>query len=97
MANYIESMAARPETFYTRKICNYLIIRIKQLLFVQLLNGLNIKERFEEELSNIESALHKKGGTKKIEKVWERIGRAKEKNSRVSAQYQIDVERKEGR
>ena len=26
------------------KIYNYLIIRIKQLLFVQLLNGLNIKK-----------------------------------------------------
>ena len=36
---YIESMATRPETFYTRKVCNYLIIRIKQLLFVQLLNA----------------------------------------------------------
>ena len=34
---YTESMATRPETFYTRKICNYLVIRIKQLLFVQLL------------------------------------------------------------
>jgi transposase len=56
-----------------------------------------LKERFEEELSTIESALHKKGGTKKVEKVWERIGRAKEKNSRVSAQYQIDVESKEGK
>ena len=38
-------MATRPETFYTRKICNYLIIRIKQLLFVQLLNVLNIIAR----------------------------------------------------
>ena len=39
---YIESMATRPETFYTRKIYNYLIIRIKPLFFVQLLKGLNI-------------------------------------------------------
>ena len=56
-----------------------------------------LKERFEEELSNIESALHKKGRTKKVEKVWERIGRVKERHSRVSAQYQIDAESKEGK
>ena len=37
-STHIESMATRPKTFYTRKICNHLIIRIKQLLFVQLLN-----------------------------------------------------------
>ena len=35
--NYKESMATRPVTFYTREICNYLIIRVKQLPFMQLL------------------------------------------------------------
>lgn len=50
-----------------------------------------LKERFEEELKAVETALHKKGGTKKIEKVWERIGRLKEKHSHVSSLYEISV------
>lgn len=49
-------------------------------------------QRFEEELQSIENALHKKGGTKKVEKVWERIGRCKEKNRNVSGRYNIEVE-----
>jgi transposase len=49
-------------------------------------------QRFEEELQGIENALHKKGGTKKTEKVWERIGRCKEKNRNVSGRYNIEVE-----
>lgn len=49
-------------------------------------------QRYQEELKEIEAALHKKGGTKSLEKVWERIGRAKERNRRVSARYQIDIE-----
>jgi len=40
--------------------------------------------RFEEELRGIRAALSKKRGTKKVEKVWERIGRAKQKHKRAS-------------
>ena len=50
-----------------------------------------LQKRYEMELDNITAALQKKGGTKTIEKVWERIGRAKERNKRVSAKYQLDV------
>lgn len=50
-----------------------------------------LTQRFEEHLNSIASAIHNKGGTKKIEKVWERIGRAKEKHKKVSGQYQITV------
>lgn len=50
-----------------------------------------LKMRFEQELEQIEGALHKKGGTKKANKVWERIGRAKEKHKRVSSRYTIDL------
>jgi len=56
-----------------------------------------LSERLEEELANIASALHKKGGTKRINKVWERIGRVKERHNRVSGQYQITVEEQEGK
>ncbi|MEM8894805.1 MAG: IS1634 family transposase [Bacteroidota bacterium] len=50
-----------------------------------------LTKNYEQELANIEVALHKKGGTKTIEKVWERIGRAKERNRRVAAYYHIEV------
>jgi hypothetical protein len=52
--------------------------------------------RFEENLEEIKASLTKPKGDKKIEKIWERIGRAKEKHSRVSGRYQIDVQQKEG-
>lgn len=55
-----------------------------------------LNKRFEEELENIKSALGRKGGTKKIEKVWERIGRTKEKHKRASGKYQITVEQDNG-
>jgi hypothetical protein len=38
-----------------------------------------LNQNYLEELQNIKYALLKKGGIKKIVKVWERIGRAKEK------------------
>ena len=38
--------------------------------------------------------LHKKGGIKNIYKVWQRLGRIKEKHKRVSAHYQINVAQK---
>src|SRR5699024_1589939 len=41
--------------------------------------------------------LHKKGGTKTIEKVWERIGRLKEKHSHVSGNYKISITEEEGK
>lgn len=47
--------------------------------------------RFEEQLQGVSEAVHKKGGTKKVEKVWERIGRLKEKHRMVSGKYFIDV------
>jgi hypothetical protein len=50
-----------------------------------------LSKRFEKELENIEACFHKKRGIKKIEKVWERIGRAKQKYVRVSSRYTIDV------
>lgn len=37
------------------------------------------EQRFEAELQKIHTAIHRKGGIKKIDKVHQRIGRAKEK------------------
>src|SRR5690554_7924995 len=47
---------------------------------------------YEQGLEQIAAALTKKGGTKRLEKVWERIGRVKEKYSSVNRLYDIQVE-----
>jgi len=47
--------------------------------------------RFEEGMKNIESSLHKPGGHKKYKDIMMRIGRLKEKNSRIARFYKIDV------
>jgi hypothetical protein len=46
---------------------------------------------FEEELGSMESALHKKRGTKKIEKVHERLGRIKERYPSAHKHYKIEI------
>ena len=51
-----------------------------------------LMQRFEQQLQQVEEGIHKKGGTKKIEKVWERIGRIKERNKSVHQYYDINVE-----
>ncbi len=49
-------------------------------------------QAFECGLEQIASALTKKGGTKKLEKVWERVGRLKQKYSSVNRLYDIEIE-----
>jgi transposase len=51
------------------------------------------ERRFEEQLTNVRQALHKKHGTKKYEKVLEKIGRLKERYRRVARRYEIRVEK----
>ena len=53
--------------------------------------GSRFEERFEGCLEAIARSIEKKGGVKKAEKVWERIGRAKEKYPSVHHYYKIDV------
>ena len=62
-------------------------------------NSMNLKLRqaFEQDLNSIKASFSKKGGTKLINKVWERIGRAKQKHNRVSARYKLEVVEKEGK
>lgn len=54
------------------------------------------QQLFEETLTQIDASLSKKGGTKKVSKVWERIGRAKEKYARVAQYYLIEVAEEKG-
>jgi hypothetical protein len=62
-------------------------------------NSMNLKltQAFEQDLDSIKASFYKKGGTKLINKVWERIGRAKQKHNRVSARYKLKVTEKEGK
>jgi hypothetical protein len=53
-------------------------------------------ENFELEMASVIDGIKKKGGTKKIEKVWERIGRIKERNKKIHNYYEIKVEEKDG-
>lgn len=52
--------------------------------------------RYVEILENIAGSIHKKGGVKKIEKVWERIGRLKQKYPAMNRYYDIDVQHNQG-
>jgi transposase len=49
------------------------------------------ERRFEEALQKIQTGLTKKYGTKKYEKVLEKIGRLKERHRRVARRYEITV------
>jgi len=54
------------------------------------MNGL-LSQRFEEGIQGIQEGIQKKGGTKKIDKVYERIGRLKQKYPSVHKYYDIIV------
>jgi hypothetical protein len=57
-------------------------------------SGMNSRfsQRFEQGLSEIKESLYKKGGVKKQEKVWERIGRLKNKYPSIHKYYDIDTQ-----
>jgi len=50
-------------------------------------------KRFEDTMQKLAEGLHKKGCVKKYDKVLERIGRIKQKNSKAAKQYKITVEK----
>jgi hypothetical protein len=49
------------------------------------------EQRFETELQKIHTSIQRKGGIKKVDKVHQRIGRAKEKYPSVQQYYNIEV------
>ena len=69
----------------------YLYVRSRQKAIKETSMNEHFSKRYEEDLENIKTALHKKGGTKKLEKVWERIGRLKEKYPTANKHYTITV------
>lgn len=66
----------------------------KQLKEASILE--KMMHRYETQLREVQNGIHKKGGTKKYEKVWERIGRLKERNKRAHKFYNITVEQENG-
>ena len=54
------------------------------------MNGL-LSQRFEEGIQSIQEGIAKKGGTKKLNKVYERIGRLKQKYPSVHNYYDITI------
>ena len=54
------------------------------------MNGL-FAQRFEDGIQNINNGINNKGGTKKLDKVYERIGRLKQKYPSVHKYYEITV------
>ena len=53
------------------------------------------KQRFEQELDKIADSLTKKSGVKQLDKVHERIGRAKQKYPSIARYFDIEVESKD--
>jgi hypothetical protein len=70
---------------------NYLWVKSKaKALKENSMNGL-LSQRFEEGAQSIGEGINKKGGTKKLDKVYERIGRLKQKYPSVHKYYDIIV------
>ncbi len=68
---------------------NYLWVKSKtKALKENSMNGL-LSQRFEEGIQSIDEGIHKKGGTKKLDKVNQRIGRLQEKYPSVHRYYDI--------
>lgn len=69
----------------------YLWVRSQaKALKEESMNGL-LSQRFEEGIQSIQEGIVKKGGTKKLNKVYERIGRLKQKYPSVHNYYDITV------
>lgn len=75
---------------------SFLYVRSTQKAKKEFSMELRSHTKYEQELDNVHKALHKKGGTKKLEKVWERIGRIKQRNTKANRHYSIEVESEKG-
>ena len=70
---------------------NYLWVKSHAKSEKEISMSNQFSQRFEQGLSAIENGIAKKGGTKKLDKVWERIGRLKEKYPSIHKYYNIEV------
>ncbi len=72
------------------------ILYCKSLLKAQKEHSMKrlFQQRFEDDLKQVATALTKKGGTKKYDKVLKRIGRLQEKYAAIAQYYEINVKHK---
>ena len=83
--NLIELQVFKPEDFQD----TWMYVKSEQKRVKEQSMNDKISERFEQKLQSLTNGLEKKGTTKRLEKVWERIGRLKEKYRLVSGKYNI--------
>jgi len=74
----------------------YLYVKSAQKAVKEASMDDHFSQKFEEELDNAAGSIHKKRGTKKIEKVWERIGRIKERYPSANKHYNISITEENG-
>lgn len=72
----------------------YMYIRSEMKAVKEASMEAHYSKRFEEELDHLAKVIHTKGGTKKTTKVYERLGRIKERYPAANKHYKIVVEEK---
>jgi len=90
--NKIEIKLINPED----KPDKWLIVKSQMKKKKELSMLTKSEQKYEEKLQNIEQAIHKNRGTKRINKVWERIGRAKESSKNVQGNFDIQIKEENG-
>lgn len=70
---------------------NYLLVHSKAKEIKEQSMNSRFTKRYEQDLAQIKDSLSKKSGVKKLEKVWERIGRIKQKYPSLNKRYNIEV------
>ena len=70
----------------------FLYVRSEQKAIKEVSMESHFSQHYEEALEQIKQSLHKKGGTKKLDKVWERVGRLKERYQTANKHYNISVD-----
>ena len=74
----------------------YMYIRSEMKAVKEASMEAHYSKRFEKELDHLAKAIHTKGGTKKTVKVYERLGRIKERYPKANKHYTVVVEEKDG-
>ncbi|MDT8442644.1 MAG: IS1634 family transposase, partial [Desulfuromonadales bacterium] len=70
---------------------SFLYVRSQQKAVKEASMNEHYSQRYEQDLEGIRVGIHKKGGTKKLDKVWERVGRLKERYPTANKHYNIRV------
>jgi len=70
---------------------SFLYVRSQQKAVKEASMNEHYSQRYEQDLEGIREGIHKKGGTKKLDKVWERVGRLKERYPTANKHYNIRV------